>query len=229
MTITVPPLWEAEDVPPVRALNWKEWAELMRGIDETETRWRRGPARPATWVINPGECAGWFPYPPADFIAMLAEAMPAAQGPRFLDVGCGPGTKLRLARAMFSLDVAGLEIAPEMAAAAREAGLKVAENDARSWMGYGAADIIFMNRPVVPLGNLERHIMRLMKPGAILMSVNGTTSPGQSMGWPVVSEEYGAGAVNGIWAKPEKTDDVPEVTLAPPGKPVVTAAPEALS
>jgi SAM-dependent methyltransferase len=138
----------------------------------------------------------------ADFIRLLAESMPAIQGPKFLDVGCGPGTKMQAARALFGLNVAGLEIVPEMAQAAREAALRVAEVDARSWLGYGEADVIFMNRPIVPPERLERHVMRLMKPGAVLISVNGVTRPSQA-GWDVVSEEIGPGPVKGIWARPE--------------------------
>ena len=197
-------LWGPDYAPPDEAMSWDEWAGLMGSLDAEEQRWRRQPARPAGWAIKPMECVGWLPYPMFDFIALLAEAMPAVQGPKFLDVGCGPGTKMRIAEVMFGMNVAGLEISPSLATAAREAGLAVEETDARAWLGYGEADLVFLNRPVAPPERLERHIMRLMKPGAVLISVNGATSPARHAGWDVVSEEYGPGPVKGIWVKPEK-------------------------
>ncbi len=90
---------------------------------------------------------------------------------RFLDVGCGIGTKLLLARFLGWGDVTGIELRPEYGEVARrlcpEADVFVA--DAFEWDGYGEFDVVFMYRPCIP-DDLERHledrVLSLMKPNA---------------------------------------------------------------
>ncbi len=187
-------LWAAHI--PHRRTDWRDVGHLIRDIyaEEQETK-RIG-------VELPEGCFGWFPYPISQFVTYLVDALTAAEGPRFLDVGCGPGTKLILAQGLFQLDAAGLEIVPEFVEAARHRYLKVAETDARTWDGYAGADIVFVNRPCSDQEQLERHIMDSMKPNGVLISVNGRLTPSRE-GWLTVAEEYGAEPACGVWAKPE--------------------------
>lgn len=151
----------------------------------------------------PEGCFGWIPYPIPLFITYVADAVPEAFGNKFLDVGCGPGTKLLIAEELFGLNAAGIELEPAFVAQARARGLRVAQVDARTWDGYGHADIVYFNRPVEDQEAFERHVMRCMKPGGILISVNGRLRPSMD-GWLIVAEEWAdpRAPVNGVWRKP---------------------------
>lgn len=183
-----------------------------------EWLWARGGDHPHTGQLlaqvateesriakfNPPEgCFGWLPYPIASFITYLSDAVQEATGPRFLDAGCGPGTKLVIAEALFGLQVAGLEIVPAYVAQARARGLRVGLTDARTWQGYGSADIVYFNRPVAEQEAFEKHVMENMRRGGVLISVNGRTRPSEA-GWIIVAEEIGdpRAPVHGVWQKP---------------------------
>ncbi len=102
------------------------------------------------------------------------------RGPtRFIDVGCGGGTKVVTASKFFDYAV-GLEYDPGYAAAARQLveqpnfhNCSVIEGDALEYSDYNSFDVIFFYRPmrhVEMLRKLEDRIVRLARPGAILIA-----------------------------------------------------------
>lgn len=114
----------------------------------------------------------WMPFQPADFLAILFDCIPEMKAKSFLDVGCGPGTKMALARHFYGLSAAGIELDPKMAADARHWG-SVVTGDALSMPPgfYSSWDLIWLYRPFRDSDlehQLEERIMREMKPGQIL-------------------------------------------------------------
>lgn len=181
------------------------WPSLLRELDSTERAWN------SRSIHYPREDAVPFlPYPMPQFISLLTDAVMSApvrmDGPgdfrrsRFLDVGAGVGTKMRLATAMFGLESYGIELVPEMVAEAQARGLDVTVCDAFSYGGYDGYDIVYLNRPSTQMGTLEHLIMAAMRPRAVLMLVNARTDPGRE-GWTLVAQEYGE-PVAGVWVKP---------------------------
>lgn len=183
------------------------WPALLRELNATEQGWKQYD------VAYPREDAvHWMPYAIPSFVALLADAvMSCAPGPmvagqytlpRFLDVGCGPGTKCRLARAMFGLPVYGIDIVPRFVAEAQAHEVPAEVADAFTWPGYGAAEIVLVNRPSTDMDTLEPLIMEAMSPGAALMAVNWAHDPSRS-GWVLIAQEdVGHGPVRGVWVKP---------------------------
>ena len=117
--------------------------DVCKTVAKLDKEWQRGDvghddARYTPWMPNPS----W-----PDYVALLAEAMPDVEGPRFLEVGCGIGTRMLIAREMFGLDVSGIERVPEYVAQAKELGLSVECTDALGWEGYGTFDVVWLNRP----------------------------------------------------------------------------------
>lgn len=127
------------------------------------------------WLLHGADKVhtGWMPFQPAEFLAIMAECVAEADGPRFLDVGCGPGTKLRLAQEFFGLSVSGLERDGKMLAAAvhnvRSANFSLL--DALEFPNYNLYDIIWMYRPIKDPDlqrELERKVYASAKHGAIV-------------------------------------------------------------
>lgn len=132
----------------------------------------------------------WMPFSIPDFIALLAEALPETTGDRFLDIGCGIGTKMMLTEEIFGLEVQGIERVPEYAKEARSRGLAITEADARGWDGYGDFDIIFFNRPFFNQemqAELEHQVWTDMKPGAVVVGVNLLVPPPASW-YPILDD-----------------------------------------
>ncbi|MEO9864085.1 MAG: methyltransferase domain-containing protein [Yoonia sp.] len=98
---------------------------------------------------------------------------------RFLDVGCGGGTKLMIAAHFFE-QVDGLEYNSAFAANARQAlrssqteGCHVIEGDALEFDGYGDYDVIYFYRPISDpqmLVGMQNRILRQAKEGAIIIA-----------------------------------------------------------
>lgn len=129
---------------------------------------------------DPATYTPWMPFSWPAFIALVAEALPEVPGDQFLEVGCGIGTKMMLADAVFGLNTRGVERVPEYVKAAREHGLIVAEADALTWDGYGDADLVFFNRAFADQGKelqLEATVYDKMKPGAVVIAVNVLAPP----------------------------------------------------
>jgi hypothetical protein len=148
----------------------------------------------------------WMPFPAPEFIAMLAGAVTEADNdqPRFLEVGCGIGTRMMLAREIFGLDVAGIERVPEYVHQAHDLSLRVWEADARDWDHYGEYEIIWFNRPFrdrVLQADLERQIWDEARPGTVIMCANLERKPPSS--WLIVDDDWEAR--RGVWQKPPES------------------------
>ncbi len=159
-------------------------------------------------LVNP-----WMPWQPADFLGIMWDVMGETGGPVFLDVGCGPGTKLRIAKDLLGLIPHGIEIDPKMANTARAHG-HVYRGDALTLPTieriYARADVIWLYRPFRDAEHekkLEDLIIANMKPGAILAGGSWETDPG-ALGWPpvvddcIISPDGTARIFRGAWQKP---------------------------
>jgi hypothetical protein len=155
----------------------------------------------------------WMPYQPADFLAIMWDVMGEADGPVFLDVGCGPGTKMRIAADLLGFIPHGIEIDAHMAALAGTHG-HVCHGDALHMPTierlYAKADVIWLYRPfrsALLESLLEKLIIGHMKPGAILAGASWETDV-PALGWqPVVDDcliapDGSAKIIRGAWQKP---------------------------
>lgn len=145
-------------------------AEPLVAVGEALDRLERG------WyfaVRQDGYSYPYMPLPLVDFLAGLEAARAAAKGRRYLEVGCGIGTKLAIA-ALLGLDAHGIDWDERYVAIARhlcpEATIEVA--DARAYE-YGAFDVVYSYRPFVDEAaqiELERHLADSMRPGSVLFA-----------------------------------------------------------
>jgi trans-aconitate methyltransferase len=93
--------------------------------------------------------------------------------PRFLDVGCGIGTKVLLAQQM-NFEADGLDFVPEYCEAARElcgSLSTIHDADAREFDKYGDYDLIYAYRPLVEEAEtawLTGWIAEQLKPGSLM-------------------------------------------------------------
>ena len=144
-------------------------------------------------------CFGWEPSDIDVFARLLFAAWNVTPGRRFLEVGCGIGTKMALAESV-GFNAHGIEILPDLVAEALREGLNVVEADARFWRGYADFDTVYVNHPLLDQTaeqEFERELHRVMKPGSVLVAVNDCGSP---EGWmPVIDERS---AWRGVWVKP---------------------------
>ena len=187
-------------------------AVLVKNVQETEHKYLlHGPRHDP--VRNP-----WMPYQPADFIGILWECLPeisftAARPPMFLDVGCGPGTKMDIAATLFAFSAYGIEADEAMAGVAQARfGDKVTCADALSGTRflYDAFDVIWLYRPFrdpVSEARLEQKVIDGMKPGAILAGSSWEVNV-PALGWqPIVddcliSPDGHNQIIRGAWQKP---------------------------
>lgn len=146
--------------------------------------------------------APWMPFPLPAFIALLAEALPEADGDYFLEAGCGPGPGMLLARDIFGLDAHGFDRVREYVIAARTLGLNADVADAAEYAGYGKARLIWFNRvardPVLQ-ARIEAKVWRDAAPGAVVMCAH-LESPPPETGWAVILDDWGD-LRRGIWRK----------------------------
>jgi trans-aconitate methyltransferase len=174
---------------------YEDIAGTIRSVDRLEREWM-GKVPDASTPLN----TPWMPFPRHDFVAMLTDAVAEAEGGRLLDVGCGPGTKMMLASAIFDLDAHGVERVPEYVAAARKMGLLVHEADAAEWKGYGEYDIVWFNRPFrdrEAQRALEFRVWDELRPGAVVMCANLENQPPSS--WYPILDDWEVR--RGIWQK----------------------------
>jgi SAM-dependent methyltransferase len=207
-------------------------AALVKDVQETEHRYNLTGERSAATLP-------FMPYQPADFIGIVWECMPAIvnmkpiwlpsllglahppykvyEVPEFLDVGCGPGTKMAIAEKLFGFRVHGIEIDAGMAfdAATRLAATDadIEQGDAMDFEGYDGFDLIWLYRPYRDEAlerELEQRIIDAMKPGAVLAGGSWETDPAE-LGWePIVDDsiynQHGPGVIwRGAWRKPKVT------------------------
>ena len=172
-------------------------AAMIREVQETEHRWLK-QGDPASPVLP------WMPFQPAEFLSVMFECVPELKGREFLDVGCGPGTKMRLARQFFGMRCCGVEIDLTMAVEAGRYGIVYGGTDALSLTPamYSGFDLIWMYRPFrdrLLEEKLETLIMDAMKPGAILAGAHWEICPADHRWIPVFDDwEIRRGA----WMKP---------------------------
>ena len=178
---------------------FEELQETVRYVQDTEHRYlahgdRRDP------VTLP-----FMPYQPAAFTGILLDCIPVLQGPNFLDIGCGPGTKMLLAESLFGLTANGIEIDPEMAILASYAHADIYLGDALAHGNlYSDADLIWLYRPFrdpVKEDELERLVMHRMKPGAVLAGGQWQMEK-PPRGWITVVDDWEDGVKSGAWIKP---------------------------
>src|SRR5262249_40050331 len=152
-----------------------------RELNATEQGWNLQKVR------YPREDAvPWLPFPMGQFVTLLTEAMMMAvpsggqsvimEEPntiRFLDVGCGPGTKIRMAEALYGVKGYGIDIVPRFIAEANAHGVKALLKDAYDLpprgtvntmepFGYGDFQIVYVNRPSTSQDELEGLVMDRM-------------------------------------------------------------------
>lgn len=94
--------------------------------------------------------------------------------PLFVDVGCGIGTKLVLAKQFYKFDLAGIECYPDYVKVARELVpyAKIIEGNALD-QDYSAYDVIYFYCPACNKDiqtKLEARIIETAKPGAYVLA-----------------------------------------------------------
>ena len=116
---------------------------------------------------------GYEPLAIPVFLRGMRELGPA-DGRRLLEVGCGIGTKLVLARALGWHDLTGIESHRPYLEAARRLcpwpEVELVEADALDFDRYGDFDVVFMYRPLVRTEEqrqLEQAVAAAMRPGAL--------------------------------------------------------------
>lgn len=198
---------------PGREQQFLTTAALIRDVQKQERSWFEQGDPNA--VVNP-----WMPFQPADFLSIVFECLPELGGREFLDVGCGPGTKMQLAKHFFGLEPCGIEIVPDMAAAAAVIG-GVRTGDALLAPDgvYENFDLIWLYRPFrdpqLEL-QLEERIMREMKPGAVLAGGSWETCPGYvPHRWIPIVDDWELR--RGAWMRPaaSRVKGEPESILLP--------------
>ena len=199
------------------------WPSFLRELKATESAWNDNPVRyPREDAVH------WMPFPLGQFVTLLTEAImvapPSTGHPialeetygavRFLDVGCGPGTKVRLAEALFDVKGYGIDIVPRFVHEAQAHGVKAMVKDAfelpaegapatTTSLGYSDFQIVYVNRPSALQDELEGLIMERMATDAVLIGVNWHNDPGHK-GWLLQYQEFGGSGspVCGVWIKP---------------------------
>ncbi len=180
---------------------------LVNWVMETEHEYLMHGSRRDPLVLP------WMPYQPADFIGIMWDVTAEIDGPVFLDVGCGPGTKMRIARDLFGLIPYGIEIDPHMAEQAKAHGVAY-QGDALNFPTiervYAKADVIWLYRPFRDPASeraLEEFIISNMKPGAVLAGGSWETDV-TALGWQVIVDDCivapdgSQQIVRGAWQKP---------------------------
>ena len=150
---------------------------------------------------------GWMPYNLFEFGMLLLECYTWAPGNTLLEIGCGPGPNMMLARAL-GWKARGIEINDQMAAEARAHGFTVYGGDAARYPGYGNQDAVWFNRVFRDRelqAALERTVWEEMAPGAVAICANLEAPPPPS--WWIVNDSWGGveGLRRGVWAKPGAT------------------------
>lgn len=181
---------------PTRAGNIQR---VIQNVMETEHKYLMHGDR-----LNPVRLP-WMPFQPASFIGIMWDCMAEIDGDYFLDVGCGPGTKMEIARELFGMRPYGIELDGDMASLARHVG-PVWQGDALKMFAvvdaYAAADIIWLYRPFrapEQERRLEERIIAHMKPGAILAGGAWETEV-PALGWQTVVDDWEIR--HGAWQKP---------------------------
>ena len=150
------------------------------------------------------ECLPFMPFQPAEFIAIMFDVVAETNGPMFLDVGCGTGTKMTLAQEIYGLQPWGLEIDEAMY---QQAHARFPDTTAQGsalvyTYIYSDADVIWLYRPFRDpdkQAELEKLIMERMKHGAILAGSKWQMDDPPN--WIPIVDDWDA-TKSGAWMKP---------------------------
>lgn len=140
------------------------------------------PAQPREgrfWAYHPLALREWGTGVELARDTLIAERHCWSGEETYFEVGCGIGTKMRLARAMGWL-VHGIEIHEPCAALARRLSLDVVCADAFDWTDYDA-DLVYLFRLCVAddaEAALTKHVAAHMRRGALLFHVGGPEPEG---------------------------------------------------
>jgi SAM-dependent methyltransferase len=150
------------------------------------------------------ECLPFMPFQPAEFMAIMFDVVAETNGPLFLDVGCGTGTKMTLAQQVYGLQPWGIEIDEAMygQAHARFPDTTVQGSALNYTYIYGDVDIIWLYRPFRDpdrQAELEKHIMDRMKHGAVLAGSKWQMDDPPN--WIPIVDDWDA-TKSGAWMKP---------------------------
>ena len=126
------------------------------------------------WLLplpDTGPWHGYDPLPLRDFFAGVRTAAALTDGRRFLDVGCGIGTKLMLMDRL-GWQTAGIERIEEYANHARELNpaARIVTADLID-VGEFTADLVFMYRPAKDDDleeKVEAHVLAHTPPGSVM-------------------------------------------------------------
>lgn len=147
---------------------------------------------------------GWMPFQMADFIALMSEAVRETDGPVYLEVGSGIGTKMMVAKYLFGLYVGGIEYSETLATVARQkhrGPVTIADALAIFNGAYSHADIIWMYRCFrddVLQRQLEQRIYEEARSGTIFAGAALESPP---EGWITIVDDLDCGD-RGVWKKP---------------------------
>jgi trans-aconitate methyltransferase len=171
--------------------------ELLGVVRQVDRKWQKQVAVPEMYTP-------WMPADVAQYLVLLIEAVAEAPGEKFLEIGCGPGTKMLLARDALAdmLDVSGFDRVPEYVEAARDLGLDAVVCDAFDYPSYGRADIVFFNRPFRDRDtqrDLERLVYSKIRRGAVVICMNLENKPPADK-FLVITDDWEEGR-RGVWLK----------------------------
>jgi len=158
---------------------------MLAEVQRLDRDWQRNPAGHDNAASTP-----WMPFEAHAFIALVAEALPEAGGDALLEVGCGIGTRMMIARDLFGLDVHGIDRVPEYVSQAWKLGLSAEVTDALAYDGYGKPDILWFNRPFRDPSaqrQLEVKVWNEMASGAVVICAN-LEAPPPGDWWPVLDD-----------------------------------------
>lgn len=170
--------------------------DLLTEVRQIERKWQKQAD-----IGDEKMFTGWMPSDVAQYLVLLIEAIAEAPGKSFLEIGCGPGTKMMLARDLFGLDVTGFDRVPEYVTAAQQQGLNVADCDAFDFQAYGKFDIVFFNRPFrdrPTQAKLEHLVYSKIRRGSVVICMNLETQPPGSK-YLVVTDDWESR--RGVWLK----------------------------
>jgi len=166
----------------------------IREIAALEARWDEPGNAPLL-----EDAYGFQAFRIPDFLQLLYYAVTAEPAPRtFLDAGAGIGTKVILAREVFGLAAAGIDVVEEYLAEALRLGAPVDEADAMTYEAYGQWDVVYHYGPYREPERqveFERRLQSEMAPGAVLVAAMPSAKPAA---W----ESLFRAPWQGVWRKP---------------------------
>ncbi len=194
--MTVPAFTRVDDQP------WRRAAAVIRAVQEAEhAAFAQGDPKSPTLP--------WMPFQAGEFLSFVFECVPELKGRDFLDVGCGPGTKMQLARHFFGLNACGIEIDQGMAQKASRHGDTWNEDALNMPPGsYAGWDLIWLYRPFRDPdleAQLEERVMSEMKSGAVLAG-GGWETDMPRMRWVPVVDDWELR--RGAWMKPKNRSNL---------------------